>query len=142
MDAIINLTPVKVLCYEKVQEFYEKLSRNYDALQTLGEGDKLRGLVMTTINKLPQVKPDLVRSDDNWEEWSMEILISYLQKWLRRNKVEDSSKSGRKTEGNYYERESRKSRCIFVVWAYGAPAKTMPKSWVSEMQRQASYKPV
>ena len=113
MDAIINLTPVKGLCYEKVQEFYEKLSRNYDALQTLGEGDKLRGLVMTTINKLPQVKPDLVRSDDDWEEWSMEILISNLQKWLRRNKVEDSSKSGRKAEGNYYERESRKSHCIF-----------------------------
>ena len=102
---------IKLIIQEVKQ--LKKLSRNYDALQTLGEGDKLRGLVMTTINKLPQVKPDLVRSDDDWEEWSMEILISNLQKWLRRNKVEDSSKSGRKAEGNYYERESRKSHCIF-----------------------------
>lgn len=58
MDEIINLAPVKGSNYDKVQEFYEKLSKNFDALQTLGEGDKLHGFVMTTINKLPQVKPD------------------------------------------------------------------------------------
>lgn len=32
----------------------------------------LRGFVMSTINKLPHVKPDLVRTDDNWEDWDME----------------------------------------------------------------------
>ncbi len=52
MDAIINLTPVKGTNYDKVQEFYEKLSKNFDALKTLGESDKLSGFVMTTINKL------------------------------------------------------------------------------------------
>ena len=46
---------------------------------------------MCTINKLPHVKPDLVRIDDNWEEWKMCNLIESLQKWLRRNKVEDSN---------------------------------------------------
>ena len=45
---------------------------------------------MTTLNKLPQVKPDLVRVDESWEEWSMEDLIDALQKWLRRNHVESS----------------------------------------------------
>ncbi len=81
MDAIINLTPVKGTNYDKVQEFYEKLSKNFDALKTLGESDKLSGFVMTTINKLLHVKPtDLVRSDDDWEEWSMEVLINNLQK--------------------------------------------------------------
>jgi hypothetical protein len=24
---------------------------------------------MTTLNKLPNVKPDLVRIDESWEEW-------------------------------------------------------------------------
>ena len=51
---------------------------------------KLQGFVMTTLNKLPQVKPDLVRVDESWEEWSMEDLIDALQKWLRRNHVESS----------------------------------------------------
>jgi hypothetical protein len=33
---------------------------------------------MCTINKLPQVKPDLVRADDDWEKWSMENLIDNI----------------------------------------------------------------
>ena len=90
MEEIINLFPVKGSNYFRVQEFYEKLSRNYNALQTLEEGQKLQGFVMTTLNKLPHVKPDLVRVDDSWEEWSMEDLIDALQKWLRRNHVESS----------------------------------------------------
>ena len=115
MDEIINLVPVKGSNYDKVQEFYEKLSKNFDALQTLGEGDKLHGFVMTTINKLPQVKPDLVRSDDDWEEWSMEVLINNLQKWLRRNKVDDCPKSFKKSEGNWFQKGSgsKKPGCVF-----------------------------
>ena len=61
MEEIINLFLVKGSNYFRVQEFYEKLSRNYNALQTLKEGQKLQGFVMTTLNKLPQIKPDLVR---------------------------------------------------------------------------------
>ena len=45
---------------------------------------------MTTLNKLPHIKPDLVRVDKNWEEWSMEDLMDALQKWLRRNHIENS----------------------------------------------------
>ena len=68
----------------------KKKSRNYDALQTLEVGQKLRWFAMTTLNKVPQVKPDLVRVDENWEEWSMEDLIDALRKWLGRNHVESS----------------------------------------------------
>ena len=51
---------------------------------------KLQGFVMTTLNNLPLVKPDLVKVDESWEEWSMEDLIDALQKWLRRNHVKSS----------------------------------------------------
>ena len=37
--------------------FYDKLGSNFDALQTLGEGDK--GFMMNTLNKLSHLKPDL-----------------------------------------------------------------------------------
>ena len=82
-DEIINLAAVKGSSYEKVQEFYEKLSNNYDAL---GQGDMLQGFVMTTLNKLPHVNPDIVRVDEKWEDWNMEDRIKNLQAWLRRNK--------------------------------------------------------
>ena len=65
MDKIINLTPVKGSNYSKVQEFYEKLSKNFDALQMLEEGQKIHGFFVATLNKFPQVKPVLVRVDEN-----------------------------------------------------------------------------
>ena len=93
MDAIVNLQVVKGSNYERVTEFYEKVCRNYDALQTLGEADMLKGFVMSTLNKLPHNRSDLVRTDENWEKWSMKDFLESLQKWLRRNKVEDTAKS-------------------------------------------------
>ena len=85
MDEIINLAPMRGSNYSKVQEFYKKLSKNFDALLTLEEGEKLHGFVLAMLNKFPRVKPDLVRVDENWEDWSMEDLIDALQRWLTRN---------------------------------------------------------
>ena len=92
MEEIVNLPVVRGSNYERVHELYEKLSKNFDALQTLGEGEMLRGFVLSTLNKLPQVKPDLVRTDEGWEDWNMEDLINSIQKWLKRNKTEDTHK--------------------------------------------------
>lgn len=85
VEEIMNLPTVKGSNFSRVQEFYEKVSRNYDALLTMGQGNMLQGFVTSTLNKLPQVRPDLVRTDDNWENWDMETLINNLQ----RNKTED-----------------------------------------------------
>ena len=108
VDEILNLPAVRGSKYERVQEFYDKLSKNYDALQTLGHGEMLQGLVMTTINKLPQVKPDLVRLDENWEDWKLEDLIRNLRAWLKRNKVEES------TQPSQPYGEKRKERHLFT----------------------------
>ena len=58
IDDVVNLPTVRGSSYEKILAFYEHLSKNYDALQTLGEHEKLNGFVMCTINKLPNVKSD------------------------------------------------------------------------------------
>ena len=99
IEEIINLSPVKGINYENVQTFYEQLSKNVDALQTLGESEMLKGFVLVTLNKLPQVKPDIVRTDDNWENWAMEDLLGAMQKWLRRNKVEEPPKRQEEKKG-------------------------------------------
>ena len=67
MQQIINIPTVRGSNYIKMQEFYETVSKNHDALLTLGEANMLRGFVMATLDKLPQVKPDLVRTDEDWE---------------------------------------------------------------------------
>ena len=55
-----------------------QVSKNFDALLTLGEAEMLRRFVMSTLNKLPHMKPVLVRSDGNWESWDMEAFIDRL----------------------------------------------------------------
>lgn len=89
MEEIIKSQTVIGRNYDKVREFYETLCKNYDALQTLGKDSMLKGLVVSTLNKLPQVKPDLVRIDDDWEDWDMKSLLKAIQGWLKRNKVEE-----------------------------------------------------
>ena len=86
VEEIVNLPVIKGSNYLKIQEFYESVSRNYDALLTMGEADMLRGFVMSTLNKIPQVRPDIVRTDENWENWDMEALINNLRQWLTRHK--------------------------------------------------------
>ena len=48
---IVNLPVVKGSNYLKIQEFYESVSRNYDALLSLGKADMLRRFVISTLNK-------------------------------------------------------------------------------------------
>jgi hypothetical protein len=94
IDEVVNLPTVRGCSYEKILAFYECLTKNYDALQTLGEYEKLDGFVMCTINKFPNVKSDLVRTDEDWEAWKMENLVDSLQKWLQRNKTEENKFTG------------------------------------------------
>ena len=49
MEETINLHTVKGSNYEKVLEFCESLSKNFDALQTLEEENMLKGLVMSIL---------------------------------------------------------------------------------------------
>ena len=125
MEEIINLPVTRGLNYERVREFYERLSENFDALQTLGEGEMLKGFVLSTLNKLPQVKPDLVRTDKGWEDWTMEKLINSIQKWLKRNKPEDNHKE--QTEPQRRERSyfgQKQPHCLFCEknhWGESCP---------------------
>ena len=67
MEEIINLPVTRQSNSERVRKFYEKLSKNFDVLQTLGEGEVFKGFVLVNLKEAPQVKPDLLRTDEGWE---------------------------------------------------------------------------
>eukprot|EP00794_Sanderia_malayensis_P002861 gene2861-3307_t len=117
IEEIVNLPAIRGSNFTKIQEFYESLTKNNDALLTLGEEEMLRGFVMTTLNKLQGIKSDLVRIDENWETWDMHDLIENVQKWLKRNRsAEETGKPIEKREKHWYSGESHKERqkkCIF-----------------------------
>ena len=105
VQEIVNRPSVKGTHFSRIQEFYENLSRNYDALVTMSETDMLRGFVISTLNKLPNMEPDLVRTDDDWENWQMVDLTNNLQRWLKRNRMEEQPgpvRENQKRERHWY----------------------------------------
>ena len=50
----------------KIHKFYEKLLTNVQVLE-MGKLNEIKGYVRLTLDKLPDVRADLVRTDDNWQ---------------------------------------------------------------------------
>ena len=57
---------------KKIHEFYEKLLFNVQSLGTLGKLKEISGYVRMSIDKLKGFRGDLVRTDDNWREWTFQ----------------------------------------------------------------------
>ncbi|CAB3982783.1 Hypothetical predicted protein [Paramuricea clavata] len=68
--------------------FEEKLK--YESLQSLKKLDKVKCLTMVTIEKLPGIRGDLVRSDSDWETWNLDQLAEAVRLWIWRNPVDHS----------------------------------------------------
>ena len=49
-----------------IQEFYEKLTISVQALETMKKLKDIKVYVRVTLDKLPGIRVDLVRLDDNW----------------------------------------------------------------------------
>ena len=69
----------------KVSQFYEKLCSSVQALETMGKLGEVNGYVRMTLNKLEGIRGDLVRTDDDWQEWKFDQLVEALRKWTVRN---------------------------------------------------------
>ena len=71
----------------KILEFYETLMYNVQSLENLGKIGEVNGYVRATIDKLEGIRGDLVRIDDDWQEWKFPQLVETLRKWTERNPV-------------------------------------------------------
>ena len=91
MQCIIALPTVQGSQPVKIHEFYEKLSTNIQTLETMGKTKEINGYVRVTLDKLPGVRADLVRLDDDWQEWGFPQMLEALRKWCDRNPLPSSS---------------------------------------------------
>ena len=71
----------------RIHQFYEALSFNVQALKTLGKFKEVNGYVRMSIDKLPGIRGDLVRTDENWQKWDFPKFIYALQGLTERNPV-------------------------------------------------------
>ena len=80
---------------KKIGEFYEKLSYLVQALETMKRLDQVSGNVSTTLDKLPAIRGDLVRTDPDWETWDFLKLTEAQHEWVRRNPVDKNAERER-----------------------------------------------
>ena len=59
----------------KILEFYQMLSPNLQALETMGRIKEVNGYVSMTLDKLDGIRGDLVRTDDNRQDWEFPHLL-------------------------------------------------------------------
>ena len=80
---IINNTHTK-----KIHEFSEKLTYCVQALETLKRLEGVNGAVPMTLDKLPSIRGDVVRTDPEWEKWDFAKLVEALNQWCRGNPID------------------------------------------------------
>ena len=61
----------------------------------MGKLNKINGYVRFTLDKLCGIKADLVRTDDNWQNWGFNELIEAICKCTERNPIERLERSDR-----------------------------------------------
>ena len=62
------------------------------ALDTIGKLDEIKVFVKLILDKLPNIKFDLVRTDYIWYDWDFEELTKEFSKWVDCNSVKSEPK--------------------------------------------------
>ncbi|CAB4039357.1 Hypothetical predicted protein, partial [Paramuricea clavata] len=88
---ILGLPTIQAANQKKIHEFSDKLSYCVQALETLDKLDGVNGAVPMTLDKLPSIRGDLVRTDPEWEKWTFTKLVEALNQWCRRNPIDKPS---------------------------------------------------
>ena len=67
----------------RINEIYEKLVTSIQTLESIGKKKDIGRYVRLTLAKLAGIRADLLRLDDNWQEWRFPQLVEGLRKWVR-----------------------------------------------------------
>ena len=95
VQSILGLPVITGTNPARICEFYDKLETNIQMLESMGKEQEIRGYVRLTLDKLLGIRVDLVRLNDDWQEWEFPELVESLRKWCERIPVPlDSHRGG------------------------------------------------
>ena len=100
IQCIMGLPVITETNPTRINESYEQLITNVQTLESMGKHKDIRGYVRLTLDKLQGIRADLVRLDDNWQEWRFPKLVEALKNGCERNSVP--------LDGNHGRRDKRK----------------------------------
>ena len=110
---ILELPVISGVDLKAIHQFHERLAYCVQSLQTMGKLDQVNGNVPMTLDKLPGIRGDLVRTDDSWESWDFVKLCEALRLWIRRNPVD--SIATEEVDPKYSRRRRERSDKLFAA---------------------------
>ena len=116
VENIMSLPTIGGTQPARIHDFYEKLLFNVQSLETMGKLREVNGYVRMTIDKLPGIRGDLVRTDDSWREWNFPKLVDELRKWTERNPIQFKQSDKPWRDKNFQiqqERDGRNRGCVY-----------------------------
>lgn len=84
---IIGLPAISGVNPMKIHQFYDVLSFNVQALKMLGKLKEENGYARMSIDKLPRLRGDLIRTGENWQVWDFSKFVYALQGWTGKSLV-------------------------------------------------------
>ena len=105
----------------KIHEFSEKLLSSVQALETMGKRKEINGYVRITLDKLQGIRADLVRTDDDWQDWKFPQLVEALENWTCRNPKprnrkplsEDNRANPYRNPNKVYHANQPQTECVY-----------------------------
>lgn len=73
----------------RISKFSKKLTYCVQALETMNKLSEVNGNVPMTLDKLPAIRGDLVRTDPDWEKCNFAQLSEAVRLWTKRNAIEE-----------------------------------------------------
>ena len=58
---------------------------NVQAFDTMNKVKQINGYARLTLDKLPDIRGDLVRTDEDCQEWTFPQLVDALRQWTTKN---------------------------------------------------------
>ena len=116
VENIMSLPTIGGTQPARIHDFYEKLLFNVQSLETMGKLREVNGYVRMTIDKLPGIRGDLVRTDDSWREWNFPKLVDELRKWTERNPIQLKQSDKPWRDKNFQiqqDRDGRNRGCVY-----------------------------
>ena len=81
LPVIVGFNPVKI------QDFYVKIITRIQSIDTIGKLKEIIMYVRSTLDKLPDIRVDLVRLYNDWQEWKFGQFAEALRQWTKRNPI-------------------------------------------------------
>ena len=122
VNNILELPTVTNADPNRVNSFYKTLLFNVQSLETLGKIERVNGMTRSVLDKLKGIKADLVRGQENWQDWDLPRLTQALKKWrdvnpaTEENNVANKSTLPKRPEKKspLYHAENRNQRlCVY-----------------------------